>query len=259
MRTMTTLVAGGIALGSFAQVLMNPSFEVGPNGSLSYWEHDCMAQSVLGGAPSSGAWCAEVEASNPQGCFWSGLYQPIGGFDGMTFALGGWCRNVAGPWTPAIGFDIGIMDLSGTITPMGLGPTTTDTVWTWLGMNDTLHLAADEQAVVVCNPGVVGGPAFASARFDGIQFFKTFPFSIDEVPRLSSHLDIAGGYISVACMNARIVQARLLDALGREIASVSPLGDTTTARLLITARSPGVYFVAVRTDLGDSVVRFALP
>lgn len=244
---------------STAQLLLNPGFEDASGGSLAGWQHGCMAQSVADAAPSSGSWSAEVEASNPQGCFWSSLYQPVSAYDGMTFLLGGWCRNVSGPWAPMIGFDIGIMDQGGAITLTGLGPTTYDTSWTWLSVNDTIHLAADEQAVVVCNPGLVGGPGYATARFDGIQFFETWPFSVPEQVRLSSHLDLASGQLSIASMSGGIHRVRVLDSIGREVLPAAYAKGNTTIRISISALAPGAYIAAAATDRGESGIRFVVP
>lgn len=259
MRTFIVLLSVILSLPGSAQLLQNPSFEDSNGGNLSYWQHDCMAQSAADPAPSSGSWSADVEASNPQGCFGPGLYQPVDGFDGMLFYLGGWCRNVSGPWSPPIGFDIGIMDQSGSITLTGLGPTTSDSAWTYIYTLDTLHLAPDEQAVVVCNPGLVGGPAFATARFDGVQFFETFPWGVPELPRLTSHLDITGGMLSIASTNARITQVRILDTIGREVMTVKPTNGTTTAHLPINGLTPGAYIAVAITDKGESALRFVVP
>lgn len=259
MRALIILIAVCLSLPGSAQLLQNPSFEDGNGGSLADWQHDCMAQSAADPAPSSGSWSAEVEASNPQGCFGPGLYQVVNGFDGMPFYLGGWCRNVAGTTSPSIGFDIGIMDQGGAIALTGLGPTTTDTAWTYLYTIDTLHLGANEQAVVVCNPGVVGGPAFATARFDGVMFFETFPWGIPEIPRITSYLDLAGGTLSIACTDARITRLRILDTIGRELMSLKPTSGSATARVPINGLSPGSYIAAVITDKGESGLRFVVP
>lgn len=258
MRAFIVLLAIILSLPGSAQ-LQNPSFEDSNGGSLAYWQHDCMAESAADPAPSSGSWSAEVEASNPQGCFGPGLYQPVNGFDGMLFYLGGWCRSVSGPWAPAIGFDIGIMDQGGVIALTGHGPTTSDTTWTYVYFLDTLHLAADEEAVIVCNPGLVGGPAFATSRFDGVMFFETFPWGIPELHRLTSHLDLADGTLSIACTDARITQLRILDAIGREVMIVKPTNGSATARVPINGLSPGSYIAAAITDKGGSGLRFVVP
>ena len=240
-----------------AQLLMNPSFENGNGGDLSYWEHQCIAQPVVGAAPSSGNWCAEVEASNPQGCFGANMYQVVpGAYSGMPFFLGGWCRNTSGPWSPTIGIDIGILDMQGNIALMGLGLSTTDTNWTWLSIDDTLQMSPDDQAVVVCNSGSVGGPAFALSRFDGIQFFETFPFSIAERPALNSYYDSDGGTLMINCSNAPITQVRLLDISGRSVPARISAMNTHATRISLMALPPGIYLASVTTPFGVATMRF---
>lgn len=239
--------------------LLNASFENVVGGDLSYWDHSCIAQSVAGGAPSSGNWCAEVEASNPQGCFPGWLYQVVPSvYDGMPFFLGGWCRNTDGLWMPAIGVDMGVMSAGGVITPMNIGPTTTDTTWTWLQVLDTMELDPNEQAVVLCNPGFVGGPAFALPRFDGIMFFETFPFSSNDGPVLNHYLDVANGSLHIASSNGNLFGVRLLDMLGRTLPTVTEFAGRTSLRVDLRALPTGVYFAVVRTDRGEKTVRIVV-
>lgn len=240
------------------QLLLNPSFENANGGSLEHWQHNCFADSLADAAPVSGSWCAEVEASNPQGCFMADLYQAVpDAYPGMLFALGGWCRNAAGTWAPTIGFDIGIMDQSGTITRMDLGLTTTSTEWTWLSTTDTLQFGLEEMAVVLCNSGFVGGPAFSLAHFDGIQFYEVFPSSIAEAPEVHSRFDRAGGQFTASCANATIKQAFLLDASGRQL-QVVPIANTNTVRLSVHPLPPGIYLLSLHTDRGPANLRFAV-
>ena len=257
MKHISSLLLMVVSTTANAQLLMNPSFENGNGGDLGYWEQQCIAEPMLGAAPSSGYWCAEVEASNPQGCFGANMYQVVpGAYPGMPFFLGGWCRNTAGPWAPTIGLDIGTMDMQGNITLMGLGLTTTDTNWTWLSTDDTLQMSLDDQAVVVCNSGFVGGPAFALSRFDGIQFFENFPFSIAERPVLNSYCDMDGGTLVLSCSNAPITQVRLLDVSGRNVLAHSSVTNTNTARIPIAMLPPGVYLATVTTGHGVVTTRF---
>ena len=63
MKHITLFIAIGIAANGNAQ-LLNGSFENAlGQGDLSNWDHACIAQSSAGGAPLSGNWNAEVEAS----------------------------------------------------------------------------------------------------------------------------------------------------------------------------------------------------
>ena len=254
------LVCVTCAYTSHAQLLLNESFEDDTGGGdLSYWDHACIAQSIANPAPSSGNWCVEVEAGNPQGCIPGMLYQVVpSGYDGMPYFLGGWCRNTAGPWAPTIGIDLGVMSAGGVITAMDLGLTTTGTTWTWLSTNDTLHLAFGEQAVVICNPGFVGGPAFALARFDGIQFFETFPFGVDDGPALTTTFDVANGILSVNCTNANIKGVRLIDITGRALPNNSQGIGSNTVRMDLGTLPTGVYIASVRTDRGEKAVRFVI-
>ena len=245
---------------SHAQLLLNESFENALGGDLSYWEHGCIAQSAADPAPSSGSWCVEVEASNPQGCLPGMLYQVVpSGYNGMPFFLGGWCRNTAGPWAPTIGIDIGVMSAGGVITPMDLGLSTTDTTWTWLSTNDTLHLAVGEQAVMICNPGSVGGPGFALPRFDGIQFFETFPFGVNDGPALTNSFDLANGILSVNCTNANITGVLLIDITGRALRSNTQGIGSHTVRVDPGTLLTGVYIASVRSDHGEKAISFVVP
>lgn len=245
-------------LAAHAQLLLNPSFENVVGGSLEYWQHNCIADSVMDGAPGSGLWCAEVEASNPQGCFQADLYQVVpDAYPGMAFSLGGWCRNTGDIWTPTIGFDIGIVGPTGTITPMNLGLTTTSTEWTWLSTTDTLQFGLEEMAMVICHSGFVGGPGFALARFDGIQFFEVFPFSIAEAPEVHSLFDRAAGLFTASCANATIRQAHLLDARGRQL-QLLPIATPNTVRVPTEPLPPGIYLLALSTDRGPANLRFAV-
>ncbi len=258
MKHITLFIAIGIAANGNAQ-LLNGSFENAlGQGDLSNWDHACIAQSSAGGAPLSGNWNAEVEASNPQGCPGSWLYQVVPtAYDGMTFFLGGWCRNVDGPWMPPIGLDIGAMTTGGVITPLNIGPTITDTAWTWIAVYDTIHLAPNEQAVVICHPGLVGGPAFALAQFDGLQFFETtFPFGVEDAPVLTNYHDVANGDLHIASNHARILDVRLVDPIGRSLPTNTEIVNATTRRVHLTTLPAGVYFAVVRTDRGEQAVRF---
>ncbi len=260
MRAHYTFIALVIAGSAPAQLINNASFENALGGDLSYWNHACIAQSIADPAPSSGSWCVEVEASNPQGCLPGLLYQATpGGYDGMPFFLGGWCRNTAGPWAPVIGLDIGVMSAGGVITPMNLDLTTTDTTWTWLSTNDTLNLAFGEQAVVICNPGFVGGPAFALARFDGILFFETFPFSVDDGPTFTNSFDLINGSLTMNCANAKITAVRLMDITGRALPCNTEGMGSRTVRVGLATLLTGVYIAIVRTDRGEKAVRFVVP
>lgn len=257
MKHITSLVLLVASATAPAQLLLNPSFENGFGGDLSYWQHQCIAQSAAEGAPNSGSWCAEVEASNPQGCFGAYLYQVVpGAYPGMPFHLGGWCRNTLGPWAPTIGYDLGILDQQGNLLPLELGLTTTDTTWTWLATEDTLQMGPEDQAVVICNSGFVGGPAFALSRFDGIEFFENIPFTIPEAPALHSYWDLADASFTISCSDAPITRVRLWDPSGREVPAPLPLTNAHTVRIPLGALPPGLYLATVYTGQGAGAVRF---
>lgn len=260
MRTLYTAFALIITSASSAQYLLNGSFEDDANQpDLSYWATLCSVNSVADPAPFSGMWSAEIEASNPQGCFPAWLYQVVPwAAPGTPFFLGGWCRNVDGPWAPQIGVDVGIMSDIGTITPLNLGPTITDTVWTWMSFNDTLQLGLEDQAVVLCNPGLVGGPGFALSRFDGIDFF-TGATSIREVLATLHHLyDAADGSLHIACDRGRILSVRILDTTGRTLPTRTSVGNSNTVHVDLGSLPPGVYLAAVLTDKGERALRFVV-
>ncbi|MDQ3100515.1 MAG: hypothetical protein M3R08_03945 [Bacteroidota bacterium] len=241
-----------------AQVLQNPSFENAQGqGDLSYWNHDCLAESSVGGAPGSGSWCARVEATNPQGCMVAWLYQVVPwAYDNMPFFLGGWCRNVPGFFGPGIRVDIGIMDDTGTITPLGLLPAQTDTNWFWMSAIDTLDLNSGDQAVVICDPGFVGGPAFALSEFDGLQFYEVFPTDIAEVTALNLpwryDAELGAFNISLGDISLRDVQA--FDAQGRKLPMSFSLCSDQLFIKLPTASS-GLIVCRVITEKGNAVIR----
>lgn len=259
MRTLYTGFALIIASASSAQ-LLNGSFEDDVNQpDLSYWATLCTVNSVADPAPFSGMWCAEIEASNPQGCFPAWLYQVVPwAAPGTPFFLGGWCRNVNGPWAPEIGIDIGVMNDIGTITPLNLGPTITDTVWTWMSFNDTLQLGLEDQAVVICNPGMVGGPAFALSHFDALDFFTATTSIEEHVPPLNHYYDMADGSLHIASSRGRILSVRLLDPTGRVLPTKTIMGNSTTVHVDLGALPVGVYIAVARTDQGEQALRFVI-
>lgn len=259
MRTLYTGLALIIANATSAQ-LLNGSFEDDVNQpDLSYWATLCTVNSVADPAPFSGLWSAEIEASNPQGCFPAWLYQVVPWVSpGTPFYLGGWCRNVDGPWAPEIGIDIGVMSDIGTITPLYLGPTTSDTLWTWMSFDDTLQLGLEDQAVVLCNPGLVGGPAFALSHFDGIDFFTGATAVRENLLTLHHYYDAADGSLHIASDHGRIVGVRLLDPTGRRLQVRMTMGSSNTVHVDLGELPKGVYIATVQTGQGEQALRFVV-
>lgn len=154
--------------------LLNGSFEDDGNApSMAYWQHECNApMSFADAAPGSGLWCAQKEYGNTQGCFPSHLYQTIPDMgDGEIWTLTGWARIDSGLTTTLVGVQLGKKDVNSTISGSDWDATDA-TTWTFLSVTDTILLNPGDTGAVVLNAGLVGGPLFGYAFFDGIELIE---------------------------------------------------------------------------------------
>ncbi len=138
--------------------LQNPSFEENGQASLDGWlYYYCdYAGSENDAAPNAGQWCVKMQPGQTQGCYPGYFYQILPTVtNGQVFQLDGWARvDIDGT---VVGIYLGKKDAEGAIH-LFEGDTTSSENWTLLSVVDTFILEPGDDAVVVINSGLVGGP-----------------------------------------------------------------------------------------------------
>ena len=160
--------------------LQNPSFEENGQASLEGWlDYYCdYATSENDASPNGGEWCVKMQPGQSQGCFPGFFYQFLPNVsDGQIFQLNGWAKVDENG--TLVGIFLGKKDAEGTIH-LFEGDTTSSEVWTMLSVTDTFELEPGDDAIVVINSGLVGGPIGPShsSYFDDLQL--DLVTSIDE-------------------------------------------------------------------------------
>ncbi len=151
--------------------LQNPSFEENGQPSLDGWlDYYCdFATSENDAPPGGGQWCVKMQPGQTQGCFPGYFYQLLPNVtNDQIFQLEGWAKvDVEGT---VVGIFLGRKDAEGTIHLFD-GDTTSSESWTMLSVQDTFILEPGDDAVVVINSGLVGGPVGPShsSYFDELQ------------------------------------------------------------------------------------------
>lgn len=257
MKRLSALIALALGLSAPAQ-LVNGSFEDNGSFSLNGWEWTCETPSAVTMHPLiGGLWSARKEIGNVKGCWPSYLYQRIPwAVDGELYQLTGWVRSdtMGVPANAMIGFATvhsGIFAWDSSVGASGYE-------WSFVTINDTVHAADGDTAVVLLNPGTLGGPAYGAGWFDAIDVQPFMPESVPEVgPSLRQYLDeslvlhLSGG-------DGPMRNVSLLDAQGR-VLHVRTQATASGATIDTRSIPAGVYIVRSSTEAGDVVVRFVRP
>lgn len=161
--------------------LLNGSFETnGGTPSTANWQHLCYApESNNDAAPGWGEHSIKQAYGNSQGCFPSFVYQPIAEMDdGEVWTISGWAR-IDGLWS-ATNVGIFLGKVSGPdLVSTNSGAWTSASEWTYLSKTDTVRLSAGQTGAVVLMAGMVPGPLYGFAYFDGIELSGNMSLSID--------------------------------------------------------------------------------
>ena len=170
-KSILTLLLAIISMTFVEAQLQNPSFEENGQASLEGWlDYFCdFATSENDASPNGGEWCLKMQPGQTQGCFPGYFYQLVPSVtDGQVFRLDGWAK--VDPDGPVVGIYLGRKDAEGMIHLLG-GDTTSNETWTMLSVTDTFELEPGDDAVVVINSGLVGGPIGPShsSYFDDLQ------------------------------------------------------------------------------------------
>ena len=167
--------------------LVNGSFESGEDASLKGWEYPCGSDSVEAAPPEGGRWALRMFSGSTQGCFPGIAEQVIPVIrNGEVWKAQAWARQQ--PLTQHRGMASlywEVLKTDGTSTMVPPIPPYADTTsaldWTLLTVVDTLMLAEGEQAVLVLDAGLQGGPIITRTDFDLI--------SIEKVTEVATRVD----------------------------------------------------------------------
>ena len=257
MKHLSASLAILIATTSNAQ-LINGSFEDNGSFSLTGWEWTCESpEPVTTPPPGGGLWAVHKEMGNVKGCWPNYLYQRIPwANDGDVMQLSGWVRSdtIGFIGTPTITFATISNGLF--IWDSAIGASGFD--WNYVYINDTVHAAEGDTAVVLLNAGVLAGPAFGAGWFDAIDLQPLGPQSVSEAPiSLHQFLD-ESMVLHVSCGEHAIRKLSLFDATGRVLSAPMSVASTV-ASIDTRALIRGIYIVRAATDDGETAARFVRP
>jgi len=228
--------------------LQNPSFEENGQGSLDGWlDYFCdFATSENDASPNGGEWCVKMQPGQTQGCYPGYFYQFVPNVtNGQIFQLDGWAK--VDPNGPVVGIYLGRKDAEGTIHLLG-GDTTSSETWTMLSVVDTFDLEPGDDAVVVINSGLVGGPVgpSLSSYFDDLHL--DLVTSIDDVyfsdlkifpnPAVNSSV-----FIELDPIKTPIDEMLIFDALGKLVFRKSGYVNSIN----VESWSAGVYCLKLKS------------
>jgi len=237
-----------------AQV-QNGSFESAGQFSLAGWEWTCSDPGQLtGGAPGCGAFAVSKEPGQTQGCFPSYIYQRLTGVqhgDLLTFSA--WMR--CGPEPNCLGASIGLGRITNGTFTLGDMFLTYDTVWTYLSVTDTVELGSGDTAVIVLNPGLIGGPVWpATAWFDGVSVSMAVGVQEYTAPSVVLFPDPVETELRISSITP-MRELEVTDLEGRIVLRAT-LHGTVMSTVDSSALAAGGYVARVRTDAGTVALRF---
>ena len=239
--------------------LFNGSFEQAGAPSLEGWEWTCSDPGQpFNAAPGSGEWCASKEPGHAKGCFPSYLFQRLPDLvDGQLVTVNGWVR--CDDDVICLGGYIGIGALhNGQVIYDDLTGST-NFMWTYVSITDTVELEAGDTAVVVLTSGFIGGPISpAPGYFDGITLELNTGITDRHDADLASYFDPSTNNLFLSCGNSALRTVRLHDLTGRSLPIRTDLVNASSARVDLNSLPTGVYFASVRTDLGEKTIRFVV-
>lgn len=247
-----------IANAASAQ-LINGSFELAGAPSLEGWEWTCGDPGQPNtAAPGSGLWCVTKEPGHAKGCFPSYIFQQLPDLvDGQLVTVTGWVR--CDDDVICLGGYIGIGTLhNGQVIYDDLAGST-DFIWAYVSITDTVELQPGDTAVVVLTSGFIGGPISPTpGYFDGISMELNTGLEERHEADVTSYFDPATNNLFLSCGNSPLRNIRLHDLTGRALPTRTDLVNDSSARVDLNTLPTGVYFASVRTDLGEKTIRFVV-
>lgn len=236
--------------------LFNGSFEQAGAASLEGWEWTCDEPGIVNEAPpGAGDWSVTKLPSQAKGCFPSYLYQRLNDVqDGDLVTVSGWVRCdddviCLGGW-----FGLGSINNGAFHLEEQVG--TTDFLWTYLSLTDTVELAAGDTALLVLSGGFIGGPISPfPAHFDGFSLEPATGIAPVSAPAVSRY-DAATNSLFVGA-EERLLGIALFDATGRALPLRAPIAGNT-ARIALNELPIGVCIAQLRTARGTRTLRFAV-
>ena len=250
----TALLFSFILNFSTAQI-QNPSFEENGMASLEGWlDYFCQFSSSENQAPPNGGeWCLKMQPGQTQGCFPGYFYQILPNANSeQVYQLNGWAKvDMEGT---LVGIFLGRKDAEGTIH-LFEGDTTSSETWTMLSVTDTIVLEPGDEAVVVMNSGLVGGPVGAShsSYFDEIELSMTT--SNDEAyfkDLIFFPNPITGKYLNINFdgQQERVDEISVFDITGKLVFYRQGFKD----KIDVGHFEPGIYCVKLKAD-GYNIVK----
>ncbi len=258
---------------SVAQVV-NGSFEVDGQSSLSGWRFTCAGMSFEDAPSGGGTWSLKLAPGNLQDCFLGQTFQTIPVVqNGEVWRLTAWVKQ--DPIAPSVASIYWkISSSADTSIPLS-SDTTTARIWTRLSVVDTLYLATGDSAMIVLDAGATSGPSVLESGssfdlvsverldatpvryeegpepgLDGFNLSQNFPNPFDGATTIPFHLGRPG--------NARL---DVYDVLGRKVetllAGYLP-GGAHQAAWHATGLPPGMYFGRLQADQEVRVLKMTL-
>ena len=258
-KSMLSLLLAIISMTNVEAQLQNPSFEENGQASLEGWlDYYCdYATSENDASPNGGEWCVIMQPGQTQGCYPGYFYQILPDINsGQIFQLEGWAK--VAPDGPIVGIYLGRKDAEGTIHLLE-GDTTSSENWTMLSVTDTFELQSGDDAVVVINSGLVGGPIGPShsSYFDDLQL--DLVTSIDDVyfedlkifpnPVVNSRL-----FIELDPIKTPVDEMLILDILGKLIFKHSGYVESVN----VDDWAAGVYFIKLKSGEREIVQKIVV-
>jgi hypothetical protein len=258
MKSLLIVVALIFSAGNIFSQILNGSFETGTgNPSLGQWIYLCAFGNSSSDVPvGTGNWSLEKEAGNTQGCWPGDAYQTLPSVqNGTVLHLKAWAKS-----DPGVGQTIGIYigkKGSSNFPDKIVGDTTSSKTWTLLSVQDTFVFGAGEQAAVILDPGMVGGPVTAKAFFDLVILeppvttgtglnppdaagaLRVYPAPSNEITQIEWQPSTTDeNIISVFSADGRLMQRHIVTVLQQDI---------FTYRLNTSQFPAGIYFIHVST------------
>jgi hypothetical protein len=258
MTHFSTLFARILTSAASAQIA-NGSFETNGAFTLQGWEWACgEPQPVMDAPNGGGVWCASVQPGQAKGCFPSYLYQRLpNAQNGDIHTLSGWVRCADDDVNICLGAYISFGSVNNGSFHLEETVGTSETVWNFVSIEDTIELGAGDTALVILNSGFIGGPISPlSGLFD--EIFVTGPEGIHafDTPQLGLRYDATGNMLLASVAGQAIRAIDLFDLTGRKLPrAVRSMGARTLS--MQTGDLPdGVYIVHVSTEAGECAARF---
>jgi hypothetical protein len=258
MKHLYTLFALILANTVSAQIT-NGSFEANGTFSLQGWEWACgEPQPVMDAPNGGGVWSASVQPGQAKGCFPSYLFQRLpNAQNGDIYTVSGWVRCADDNVNICIGAFMGLGTVHSGTFNVEETVGTSETVWNFVSIEDTVEVGAGDTALVILNSGFIGGPISPlSGLFD--EIFVTGPEGIHgfNAPQLGLRYDATGNTLLASVAGQAIRAIDLFDLTGRKLPRAFRSMGGRALFMQTTDLPDGVYIVHVSTEAGECAARF---